>query len=397
MSGARMRQTIASAEVDASPRETTVRTHHQCVGCGARRSLYRYRSFVRADANHTLCLRCYRGLRDSMRAFPRPDGVCFPVGCSKGVPVTTTEIAIDAIRGVTFGPETRFQNLTMTPIIRDDDRCPDYVTLDEALGKGWAEITEVNDGGQVSELKIVVKGTAPVLLLDGEELIGAKQNRVLNLTILAPAQRATVIPVSCVESGRWRRMSRSFSSSPRTQFAEGRAAKMRQVTASLSAAGHRASDQHDVWRRIADKSSRLNAMSDTSAMSALFEKVDTGLDEFVCAFTPLERQVGAVFYINDEPVGLELFDASDTWRKLSAKLIRSFAVDAIDRNRRRAATSGTPAPTVFVAAVASSAASAFAAAGEGDDVRFNGSEIAAAALVAHGRVIHLSAFPVGVR
>jgi len=68
MSGARMRQTIASAEVDASPRETTVRTHHQCVGCGARRSLYRYRGFVRADANHTLCFRCYRGLRDSMRA-----------------------------------------------------------------------------------------------------------------------------------------------------------------------------------------------------------------------------------------------------------------------------------------------------------------------------------------
>jgi hypothetical protein len=26
-----------------------------------------------------------------------------------------------------------------------------------------------------------------VLLLDGEELVGAKQNRVLNLTVLAPA------------------------------------------------------------------------------------------------------------------------------------------------------------------------------------------------------------------
>jgi hypothetical protein len=312
------------------------------------------------------------------------------------VPVTTTELAIDAIRGVTFGPEMRFQNLTMMPIIRNDDGCPDYVTLDEALGNESAEITEVNDGGQIPELKIVVKGATPVLLLDGEELIGAKQNRVLNLTILAPAQRATVIPVSCVESGRWRRMSRAFASSPRTQFAEGRAAKMRQVTASLNAAGRRASDQHDVWRRIADKSARLNAPSDTSAMSAVFEKVDPGLDEFVCAFTPLERQVGAVFYINGRAAGLELFDAADTWRQLSAKLIRSFAVDAIDLQRRRAATSNTPAPPAFVAAIASSAASSFAAVGEGDDVRFSGSDISAAALVARGRVIHLSAFPVGV-
>jgi hypothetical protein len=40
-------------------------------------------------------------------------------------------------------------------------------------------------------------------LLDGEELIGAKQNRALNLTILAPAKQVIVIPVSCVEAGRW--------------------------------------------------------------------------------------------------------------------------------------------------------------------------------------------------
>jgi hypothetical protein len=311
--------------------------------------------------------------------------------------VTATEIVVDAIRGVTFGPETRFRNLAMTPIIGNADGCSDYVTLDEALGKGWAEITEVSDGGRVPELKIIVKGAAPVLLLDGEELIGAKQNRVLNLTILAPAGGETVIPVSCVESGRWRRMSRAFSSSTRTQFAEGRAAKMRQVTASLSTAGHRASDQSDVWFRIADKSARLNAPSDTSAMAALFEKfekVDGGLEEFVRAFTPLDRQVGAVFYINGEPAGLEVFDSGDTWRKLSAKLIRSFAVDAIDRGSRRAPKSGTTAPSDFVAMIASSAASAFAAAGEGDDVRFSSSNIAAAALVARGRVIHLSAFPV---
>ena len=95
----------------------------------------------------------------------------------------------------------------------------------------------MNDAGQVSALKVDVKGAVPVLLLDGEELIGAKQNRVVNLTILAPPRRTTVIPVSCVESGRWRHVSRGFASAPRAQFAEGRAAKMRQVTASLTMTG----------------------------------------------------------------------------------------------------------------------------------------------------------------
>jgi hypothetical protein len=80
MSGAAMRHTIASAEADTFARDAIVRTRHQCLGCGARRSLYRYRGVVRADANHTLCFRCYRGLRDSMRSFRDANGICLPVG-----------------------------------------------------------------------------------------------------------------------------------------------------------------------------------------------------------------------------------------------------------------------------------------------------------------------------
>ena len=41
---------------------------HLCVCCRERRSLFRYRGAVRADRDHTLCFRCYRALRDSMRA-----------------------------------------------------------------------------------------------------------------------------------------------------------------------------------------------------------------------------------------------------------------------------------------------------------------------------------------
>ena len=55
------------------------------------------------------------------------------------------------------------------------------------------------------------------------------------------------------------------------------------------------------------------------------------LDEFVAAFTPVERQVGAVFFVNGRAAGLELFDAPRTWRTLAPKLIRSYALDALDQ------------------------------------------------------------------
>jgi hypothetical protein len=301
---------------------------------------------------------------------------------------------VDAVRHVTFGPASELRNLSVVPLLSHEDREVEYLTLDEALAGAWAEVFEVSEAGQVSQLKVAVKGDRPVLLIDGEELIGAKQNRVLNLTILVPANSATAIPVSCVESGRWQRRSRGFASSPHAHFAEGRAARSRQVTSSLMDGGGRRSDQGDVWRRVEEKSARFNVASDTSAMSALFDKVGGSLDDFVSAFSPGEHQVGAVFFINGRPVGLDLFDAASTWRKLSPKLVRSYAVDALDRDGREPLQKpSAEVPTQFASAVASSPSSAFPAAGEGEDVRLTGAEIAGAALVARGRVIHVSAFP----
>ena len=180
----------------------------------------------------------------------------------EGERVNAADIVIDAVRRVEFGPLTTFRNLSVLGLSGDDDREHTYLTLDEALAQRSVHIVEVSEDGHVPELKIVNEGELPVLLLDGEELLGAKQNRVINLTILAPAHQTWVIPVSCVESGRWHHVSRGFAASPRAQFAEGRAAKMRQVTSSMMSTGSRTSDQQEVWSLIADKSARLGAVSE---------------------------------------------------------------------------------------------------------------------------------------
>jgi hypothetical protein len=306
---------------------------------------------------------------------------------------TAAQAVHDAVGQVTFGPLVGFENLTVVPLLGGEERDVDYLTLDEALAGGLAEITEVSDAGRVSELRVVVTGDKPVLLVDGEELVGAKQNRVLNLTILVPARSTTVIPVSCVEAGRWQHQSRGFAAASRNQFAEGRAARVQQVTASMLHAGARRSDQGAVWDLIAAKEGRMGARSATGAMSAMFEHVGASLDEFVAALPPLPRQVGAVFFVNGQPAGLELFDAASTWRRLSPKLVRSYAVDAIDRRGGPAPDAADTTPDAFASAVRSSPASAFPAVGDGEDVRLTGAAITGAALVAHGRVIHVNAFP----
>ena len=43
-------------------------TSHLCVACRGRRALFRYRGVVKADADHTLCFRCFRALKNSLRS-----------------------------------------------------------------------------------------------------------------------------------------------------------------------------------------------------------------------------------------------------------------------------------------------------------------------------------------
>jgi hypothetical protein len=201
----------------------------------------------------------------------------------------------ELIGRVRVGAPVAYRNLTMYPLLDGVNTDPDYIVLDEALASGRSHVGEISEAGSVPELKFVNGSDRAVLLVDGEELIGAKQNRILNLTILVAAGTEMKIPVSCVEAGRWAARSARFSSSPRMHYAAGRAAKVSHVTASLSERGQRHSDQSAIWNDIAQKMDRLGHTSRTSAMSEMFESRAGDLEQYVAAFKPVAGQAGAVF------------------------------------------------------------------------------------------------------
>jgi hypothetical protein len=99
-----------------------------------------------------------------------------------------------------------------------------------------------------------------------------------------------------------------------------------------------------------------------------------------------------VFLVNGRVAGLELFDAPSTWRKLSPKLVRSYALDAIDRQELARASGASTDARTLIDGVRSSKSAVFPAVGEGEDVRLSGLDLTGAALVARNRTIHLSAF-----
>src|SRR5512141_1073295 len=132
---------------------------------------------------------------------------------------------------VRLGTPTKRFNLTVFPLFAEDNVLPaEYVPVGAAIRAGTAKITEMTEGGSVPTLALYNSGKIPVLIIDGEELIGARQNRIANLSILAPAMQTLPLPVSCVEAGRWSYRSREFAESPDIMFSKARARKSRDIS-----------------------------------------------------------------------------------------------------------------------------------------------------------------------
>ena len=110
------------------------------------------------------------------------------------------------------GRKQSYKNLALYTLLSTYSLDLEYLLLDEALNENLIEIVEKDSGGSVPELRVMNKSPKMILLLDGEELVGAKQNRIVNTTILIQKNSTVVIPVSCVEHGRWSYDSPQFHS-----------------------------------------------------------------------------------------------------------------------------------------------------------------------------------------
>jgi len=297
-----------------------------------------------------------------------------------------------------IGEVQSLENLSIAPLLTDTVAKPRYMLMQDALVQGLLVIEEVSAGGSVNTIKATNKATVPVLLPDSEELVGAKQNRVLNVSILLAPQTTTLIPVTCVEQGRWGVRNRMhtdalmFEASAYMLHAEARALKASQVYRSRLTMGLAHADQGAIWEAVSRKQREADAYSATSALHDVYERRRHDIESYTSAFQPLPNQVGAVFAVNGEIVGVEVFDSPETFRKMFPKLLRSYALTAITTPHFDTRPIRITEADEFLNTLANAPAESFQPVGLGVETHIDSSQVNGCALMHDGQIVHLYAF-----
>lgn len=298
------------------------------------------------------------------------------------------------MQGIKFGELQIHGHVVVIPIISENGTGPDYLTMKEAMEQQFLTVTEVTEGGTVPELKVINKGIKPVLLLDGEELSGAKQNRVLNTTILLKEKSETLIPVSCTEHGRWSYSSSHFEESGHIMSAKLRRIKNASVHENLKTVHEFRSDQGAVWDEIAIQA-RMNKQSPvTGAMKDVLEAKQEDLDAFLEHLPIVADQNGLVVLVNGKVVGLDMVSRPAAFGMLHPKLIRSYVMDALTEKPATAKEKPRDMADAFLKKIPQCKEQPFDSVGYGRDFRYEGKKIVGSALVHEDTVIHMAFFQI---
>lgn len=300
----------------------------------------------------------------------------------------------DYLAKVKLGEPQTHKHITIVPLIGPTNGEPNYLTLAEALETGQFTVTEVSQGGSVPELKVINRLAESVLLLDGEELLGAKQNRVLSTTILLKESSETVVPVSCTEQGRWAYSSAAFSSSDVIMAHRVRSRQSRSVARSLEMGSPHQSDQGEVWAGIADLHQMLGSSSPTGAMHDAYVQRQADLDAALKSFTCVTGQSGLLVLLDGEVAGFDTVSRPAAYAKLHLKLLKSYVIEALaeSKDTKFEAAQAHDRARAFLDETGECEEQRFPSIGHGEDCRFKKPGMAGTALVHGKHTVHAAFF-----
>lgn len=295
-------------------------------------------------------------------------GIVSLVGAATVIPFPIQAGEVPQSSGYTLLSPIRSGNLTVFPVVASKSYdTSEFITLDEGLRSGDVVVTEAGQAqglirrrpndhhamppvrdAEVNRLVLVNNSKRPLLLLAGEIITGGKQDRVIGKDRIVPPESDPVdLSVFCVEPGRW------VAANGKNEFSAGRAGGvMGGVVASPSvrASAMAAKNQQQVWDNVgkskaamaevlrAPAAAEVNSTTSyarvmdnkevQSKVDAVAEPVQRNYESLIHQLRD-KNAVGIVVAVNGEIVWADIFASTQLLQKYWAKLIRSYATEAV--------------------------------------------------------------------
>ena len=224
------------------------------------------------------------------------------------------------------------ENMTIIPIIIQEEKLIDFITIKEAEE---LEIIEIVETDTVNQLEVMNKSDKQVLIPFGMTVYGGKQDRTIWEPILLPVggkqnvfaknpgtvKQKYTIPAKCVEQSRWRYAGgRGFKSSS-TRLHPNVAYE------AISAGG-----QGGVWQEIQSHRTEMKyamAVAPTQSYLEMTKVSEKQTDDIIKHFKTVENQCGIAVFINGEFIGIEFYANQDAWKQMSNDILKAFSIEAM--------------------------------------------------------------------
>lgn len=244
----------------------------------------------------------------------------------------------NAISHISVGAQSEFGHLRITPVyLHEDQPLSGYVGFDDLFDKDLVEASEVSESGVVGRIAVKNLSDSFLCLFDGEALVGAKQNRIVERSLIIPAQSEISVPVNCVERGRWSglgdrgRFRKSDFAAPQS---------IRSSKARMMKEGGSQSIQSEVWASVSQIAACYDVRSASEDLGDIFEqaKLDESERVDVSAVDAYLEKVTAYGYIIEGTRSpfIEVFCKPEFSRCYAKKAIRGWVSDTSgEENEKR--------------------------------------------------------------
>jgi hypothetical protein len=296
----------------------------------------------------------------------------------------------DLIETLSVGEPMYYQSLTIVPVYSSDIEVHSHYTmLDEALDRGWLKIEEVS-GGRVPQVKLTNRCDRYIYIMGGEILTGCRQDRIVGRDVLIrPRGKNVIVPVYCVEQGRWSYETDEFYS------------KKNLGTSRLRAESQKAGGeaQGRIWAEIRGMCERVGLSSGTTRYQETYDsdRVRRKISDFEAKMGHVPRlypdAVGVVVGVGGEIVSVDVFANPELFRRLWPKILKSAALGAVDCRPYGSITIDDA--VTFLRVLHSKRYTKQPAIDLGHELARADGQVNVNALVYRDAVIHLAGFPEG--